>query len=391
MHGLLSRFVVFTCLAGAFFVSVFSLPTVFFHFTRVLPDNYRYLADQALRHDHFASAEALARRRINQFCYDFDAHYLLGEALAREGKPAEAVQVMKQVLAKVPATRGRKVNAVGYDEARTLFQLSNYLWQDKRYFEAGEMARAALDAGTPILAQETFERMGKLPQDPQAALAAARVALKMGHKELFDKAQQKLAGSDSSSRAQATLLQAAWYEQVDHQSTAALRLLSSAAEQAPRELQLQAGLRDLLERVRAHDKAQKLTSLLESTTGTRLVAPGLFELPSGDSATTECLELGRNGMASAQINTGVFKQTSILFHARGSRALGLYPMVAVKSADKELCWLYLDAPRGKVYNLQLWPAGAPKSLDLRFDFMNDAYDPVTKADRNASLSHIMLH
>ena len=69
----------------------------------------------------------------------------------------------------------------------------------------------------------------------------------------------------------------------------------------------------------------------------------------------------------------------------------MFPIVLIKNGDKELARLYLDSPEPHLYDLELWPEGAPKQLDLRFEFINDVWDPYTKADRNVILSDIVLH
>ena len=69
----------------------------------------------------------------------------------------------------------------------------------------------------------------------------------------------------------------------------------------------------------------------------------------------------------------------------------MYPILIIKSGGKEVHRLYLDSDAPRVYDLPLWPGGAPKNLELGFEFINDEFDAFTRKDRNVALYDLMLY
>ncbi|MBX7245624.1 MAG: hypothetical protein K1X53_08990 [Candidatus Sumerlaeaceae bacterium] len=397
MKGLLPRSVLFLSLTVGFIAGVACVQPVLFHFSQLLPDNYRFIATEAMRAGNPARAEAIANRRIAKTYYDFEAHYVLAEALAGQKKYDEAVEVLKLVLRKLPAARSKKEQVLGYDEARTYSLLAKYLWSGHRYFEAGEMARAAIDCGTPVTARETAAAFGvagaslKSGANPDESLALARVGLKLKAKAEFNGALAALDGQTSASRAEGAILSGLWTELYDADTTAAENKYRQAAASYVDEPAVKLALANFLQRHHCDEEATSLTGEIAKLPGTRPIGPGLFVLPTGGSAGTTFTMLRQNGTARADFNTGVYKVTRLLMNARGKSALGVFPILVVSSGGKEVTRLYLDSPQPHLYNLNIWPEGAPKMLDLRFEFINDVYDPYSKADRNVELSDMFLY
>lgn len=381
----------FVCLCAGFFAAAFAVPPILIHFSSLLPENYQHNAEQAMRRDDFARAAAIARSRISQHFYDFDAHYLLAEALARNTDYAGAARVMKDVIAKIPAARANKVSAVGYDEARTLLLLSQYLWEAGSYIEAGEMACAALDAGAALARKEMGSRLKKIPDQPDAACGAARVALKLGQAEPFQRAVGVLARSSGSWRAQGFVYQSLWLESKDNDTSSAEEVLNSAIREYPQNCALHLALSNLLQRHGRGGEAWAAAEQAFSTTGTKAIGSGLFRVTPGATVTTAAVSLARNGIASSQVTTGVYRLTNLALCASGTSALGVCPLVTVKAGENELMRLYVDGLQPHLYDLPLWPSGVPKTLDLQLEFINDIYDPFTKADRNVSFSNVVLY
>jgi tetratricopeptide (TPR) repeat protein len=386
-----SRTAVFLLLVLGFFASLFAIERIAYQFSQLLPENYRYTAWQAARDGEYGRAEVILQRRITRFAYDFEAHYQLAEVMARQRNFAGAADVMRTVLAKVPAARSNRVMSVGYDEPRTLYLLARYLWGAGNFRDAAEMACAALDAGHPMMNDEVKTRLEVDPDSSGEALAIARVALKLKQDEPYGKALAVLE-SKPDSRAQACVMTAKWLESVQKNRVGADTVLRAALSVSPDKPLLLLELANLLGRSGgSHGEQESLLARARGGTGTRGIGPGLFELPVGAAATTSTVSLGQSGIAKARVNTGAYRVTNLSVNLRGSRAMGLFPIVIVRAGGREMARLYPDGLQPMQYDLALWPDGAPKSLDLEFEFANDAYDPFTKADRNVSISNVLLH
>ncbi|MCX7019560.1 MAG: hypothetical protein NTY46_11345 [Candidatus Sumerlaeota bacterium] len=387
------RITLFVALVAFFFLGLYTIRPALWRLSHVLPDNYRNIAAQAAAAGDFGTAEKIARRRLETAFYDFDAHYILADTLARQNKPAEAALVIKDVMTRLPGARSKRALGAGYDEARTLCLLAGYLWDAGLFFEAGEMGRAALDATTPRMAAQLAAKMTADNPNPRARLAAARIALKNRDKTLFDRQLSPLEQGNDDAAAQAVLLRAAWQEHRDASTTAAEVVLRNATQRFPGQPALKLALAGLLDRTGQTTESQTLIDEIGTTTGTRTAGPGLFQLPPTAVLMpgSDGILLRNNSVASVQFNTGVFRNTSLLAAMRGSAALGLFPIVIVKSGETELTRLYIDDPQPRIYDIAFWPDGAPKLLDLRFQFINDAYDPYSKEDRNVVISNVMTH
>lgn len=294
-HGLVPGILTFVILCTAFIVCVLALPNAFLHFSQLLPENYRYLAAEAIRTGDHQKAEAALQQRLSVAHYDFEALYLLAEVKAGSGNFREAVGVMQEVFNRVRSASGRPVGATGFQEDRTYSSMARYLWLAGDHVSSAEMARAAVDAGAPPL------------------------------KEI----QRSAVGTS-------------------------VPLMADLSDIRPMDLQA-------------------------------------FTLPAGARATTEVLHLGRNGEAVGHFNTGVYKVTTLVVRATGSPALGMYPILVLRSGERELARLYLDGLQPRNYELRLWPDGAPKTLPLTISFQNDAFDPVTKSDRNVTVELLALY
>ncbi len=388
---LILRACIFSALAAGFAAGCFAIPRISYHFARLQPENYRYVAQRALAAGDFKAAEEICRRRIAQEFYDFEAHYLLAEALSRAGRADQASAVMKDVIARLPGARTKGQIATGYDEARTFQLLSVSLWQSGRYAEAAEMGRAALDTGTAFTTAETTGALTRAPAGPAAAAATARFAFRTADAGLFSRCLGVLRARGGRDAATAALLQAQWCDLRDRRPLSAETLLRAAISTDPSFPPLRAALANVLHRAGWKDASLATATDLGQTTGVRQVSLGAFQFPIGAVVTAEGLRISRTGAAAARVNTGVFRVNSLLVNAAGTQALGLYPIIIIRNGTAELTRLYLDSETPQVFDLHLWPEGAPKNLDLRIEFINDAYDPVTGADRNVTISDIALY
>lgn len=387
------RIALFLVLSGLLFGGTFLAPRVLSSFARAVPDNYVYLAEQALGRGDLGSAEKIVRRRIDRVYWDMQAHYLLARILATGGKPLEAADVVLETMHKVFTARGRDIRVTGYDEALALLRLSGYLWDGGRFFYAGEMYRAAVDAGADDVAGELAKRtessaVGKMP--PEAATAAAGVFLKLQERPRFDQAlavlEKTAAGRENQARA--LVLRSRWVEAVEGDPHKALSLLSGLAGEAPLAHLAKASL---MRRLGRAADAERLESRLRADPGVRNVSLDRFSLPVGAVATSTSLEMSRRGTAAVQVQTGAFRVTDLLLMATGSPAFGLYPVIAVDCGSGEVLRLYLDGLQPYVASVPLYADGAPKELDLAVQFLNDAYDPATRADRGVRVNFLGLH
>lgn len=391
LHASRSRLLIFGVLAAAVLIGASLVPAGLVRFSRLLPENYRFIAAEAIRRGDYPAAIAITQRRIRQFSYDFEAHFVLADALARSGKPLDAAALMKEIFRKVPAVRSKNVLAIGYDQGRTYSNLADYLWQAGKYFESGEMLRAALDSGASLSQEEAELRFSSADLPPEARIAIARIALKMNDEKLFTEAvAAELSGPEEISIPM-NVLKSEWLETRKRSPSSAEEVLSETIAMHPDSTLANEALAAFYQRQGRQTRADELRASVAATTGSRAIGPGLFELPVGASVTTGSLVLGRNGTAAADVNTGVYRVTSLLIDANGSSALGLYPVVIARANGEELTRYYLDSSQPWVIDFAPWPKGAPKTVKLEFEFINDVYDPLTRADRNATFYQVLLH
>lgn len=378
----------YVILAALFVMAVAAVPPVFRRFSRSLPDNYRHIATEAISRRDFAVAEAVTRRRLATAHYDFEALYLLAEAISGAGRPREAVDLMQDAISRARAAGGRSVGATGFQESRTYANMSQYLWQNQEFASSSAMYRAAMDTGSPAVAH--LEKPS-LNLSPEAAAAVAEIALKTGDSSHFESSLKVLQQStDPINVTRALLLRSRWLERHEKDQSAAARLLRSAHESGIVDPLFYAGSLNFIQRNPRSELATS-ESLFKEMPVVRRVDMKQFTLPVGARSTTSVLDLGRTGEATARVDTGVFKVTTLLLRIKGSQALGMSPLLVISSGEKELARLYLDGLQPREYALELWPDGAPKSLPLKLAFTNDAFDPVTKSDRNVTIEFLGLY
>lgn len=377
----------FAALGGMFAAAIYMVPWLFIQLSHRMPENYRYLAREHMQNKQYAEAERILRQRLNQQYYDFEAQHLLAEVQAQSGHPRDAVATMEDTLNKIASSRGRNVRASGYDESITYLQLGSYLWRDGDYVSGGEMLRAALDSGIgPARVQEVIGV--KNATAPRARESAARIYLKLHDRKHFDEALNLQTNVDASTSAAATHMRAAWLEDVDKNTTAAIAMLLAAADQLSTPPLLLATLKNINMRNNIQQDAPTTATTQQPLANLDL---DRFALVPGIARTSTTLQLARSATTSARFDSGVYRTTSLLLRASGSAALGMFPIVVLRSADSNLARLYLDGLQPAEYDLELWPKGTPKSLQLTMSFENDAFDPVTGADRNADIFEMALH
>lgn len=354
-----------------------------------MPENYRYLVREYLAQKQYPEAELLVRKRLAQEYYDFEATYLLAEIQATSGKPRDAVMTMVDALQKGAAIRGREVRAAGYDESATYRLLGTYLWQAGDYLSGGEMLRVALDAGAT---RETIRTILPLENSDslEGILSTAKISMKLDDNSAVEQHLQRLAIFKTPDAQVAEIaIRAALMDKAGN-TTAALRSLATAAERMSSPPLILAALANTMLRLEGPES----TALMDSAAPqVQLAALDLtrFALPQGARLTSTALQLSRTGTVAARFDTGVFRTTSLLVRVRGTEALGMSPILVLRSGESELARLYLDGLQPAAYDLLLWPQGAPKSLALSLAFENDASDLVTKADRNIDILELSLH
>jgi len=371
---------VFLAILGISGLGVYVLPTVFLRFSRNLPDNYRYLAQEALRAGDTTAAIDITNRRLAKQFYDFEALRLRAEAYAAGGKPAQAADEMREALKRHKSATGRDVHALGFDEPLTYKKLADYLWAAGQYTSGGEMYRRALDAGA-TLQMEAVNTEGNAHDD--AAMATALVHLKTRNQPGFDQAKAHLA-----SEGVRKWLEVRWQEDAATSAGAAANLLHEALTEASKNSLLWLAAQNFADRNPNSDLPTSLT--VTPREGVRVLDIRQFSLPPGASISSNSLVLARSGTATARFDTGVFKVNRLLLRVRATPAMGVWPVLLVTSGEAELARLYLDGTQPQEYVFKLWPAGAPKSLPLSLVFENDAFDPVTKADRNIVVDLLAL-
>ncbi len=382
------RIILFLLIMGLFALSTLLIPRIAFHFTRLLPDNYSFTARRAIDAGDFATAERITRKRLEKEFYDFSALYLLAEAQDRDGRAAEAAETIKDILIRVPGALSRKESKTGYDESQTFCRLAIYLWHARAFGEACEMARAALDIGTASgIADVKNEIWSQNYGAPKAAVAAARLALRAADFGQFKRALT----TASALPIDVTILSASWIEQRERDPLSAETQLRAALSSAPANPALRLALRSLLLRHKWNDPDLEAALRLEDAENARVLPLASFSLPTGAELTSTALILSRTSTAVAHTNTGVFPVHSLLMVASGSKAMGLYPILIVRSGETEVSRFYLDATKPTLFMAEPWPDAAPKSLDLRLNFSNDGFDPASKADRNMSVYDLAFH
>lgn len=385
------RTVAFLFLLLLFFAAGINIQRVTIAFGRSQPENYEALAREALRLRDYSAAERYVEKRLAKKFYDFTALYLLGEIYAAKGDYDKAAEAIRQIFVRLPGARANQVQAVGFDEPKSYYLLALYSWKAKRYGVAAELFRAALDAGYPIPREDMAQYLPDSALETNQGEAVARVALKIRDAKAFLHAVEVLL-AERKTKAIGELLLAEWMETVDKNPFAAEFRLRGALSVSPKDPALSLALANLYQRVfGGQESGARFRRLSYETTGVKVLGPGLFRLPAGHHAAERGLVMGRNGKATATVSTGAFRVTRLILNASGSWALGMYPVVIVRVDGQDVTWLYLDGLEPRVHDMELWPSGAPKDLTLEFEFINDAYEPISKADRNVVLHDILLY
>lgn len=386
--AILSWLAIYMVIATAFAGGVLAVPRVFLSFSRKMPENYRHLVRDHLTQGRTAEAERLLQRRLAQLYYDFEARFLLAETQSASGNNALAAATIAEAIQKTAAVKGRDVRASGYDKATAYALLGKYLNCAGDALSAGEIFRVALDAGAN--AGEIDKALGKAEStNPEQLYAVGRIALKARNEVRLKETLQLLADAHTSQSMQyRAVLSAGWKGEVANDTHSALAELLAAADQHSTPPLVQAAIVNALQSS-SHLSTEPIT--LQPLPGSTVVDLSRFSLPQGAFVSSNTLYLKRNGAASARLDTGVFKTTSLLLRVKGTPALGMFPIVLLSSGDTVLARLYIDGTEPREYDLALWPNGAPKSLPLTISFTNDAFDSVTGDDRNVELLELTLH
>lgn len=386
------RLSIFLILFAGFWIAALSIERITLRFSSLQVENYASIARRAIAAKDYRRAQQVLTRRIDKVFYDFDAHYLLAETYAAQGLYKEAAETIRTVLRKVPAARANPVRSLGYDEPKTYYLLARYLWLAGQYLEAGEIARAALDAGHPLVQGEMTTYLTGKVENLSAAVAIAKLAMKLKAPEAFAQALRVL--RNGGEEAAANLLLAEWMDRVRKMPVGADVVLRAARSMDPQNPSLVLAQVILLNKYggdAATSESKALLASLRSSPGIQEIGTGAFRVTEGQRITPSTLVLGRNGRATAKVVTSAFRPKRLTFVASGTWAIGLYPIVLVRCDGKEVQRLYLDNPDGRVYDLELWPQGAPKQIELEFEFTNDAFEPYTRADRNVQIKHLFLY
>lgn len=380
----------FGLFAGGMLVMTMAIPPASRHFASLLPENYQYIARRAMSKGNTAEALAIADKRLSTAYYDFQAHFVKADALEAAGRHAEAAAEMKLVIRKLPAARAKGQPLAGFDEPRTLSRMAVMLWNAGEHFEAAEMARAALDAGSPY-GDFAFliDEAGKSASG-HVRMAAASIALKQRDREAFSRLMAGPTAVEPEEAARWAVLRAAWLETAEGDTTAAMATLASAWRAIPGDTLVGLAYAGALERDGHGTSASEVLASASAAGRSRVIPFNDFSLPEGASLSGGVLSMPRNGAAEGSVTPGVFRATVLALRARGTQALGGYPILAISDDTGELARLYLDGPQPAAYLLPLWPEGAPKSMKLKFEFLNDLYEPVTKADRNVTVLDALL-
>jgi tetratricopeptide (TPR) repeat protein len=355
--------------------------------SRVVPENYIFLATEAMKSGNHVKAQRILESRINKEWYDFTAHYLLAQAQEQAGKPAKAAQTMRDVLAKAIAIRGRvradQAGYAGYDEAKTVQLLARYLWQSGHYGAAAEAWRHAMDLGSSV----AYEDVRGLPHPSEKssieeALALGMLALRTGDGDILHKAVSRLAEFGPSGSDLSTHLQARWLEEHDHATTTAQSLLISAIQTGPAFLPALTLSQMLQRHAPAQENTTQILSRVLSDSGVRPLALSNLTLPKGASMDGSSIRMTRNGKVTGRVDSGMFQSNRIIIATQSTEAFGLWPVLVVRVNGDEVSRLYLDGLQPGLRIVGPWPNGLPKLVDLELEFINDAFDPITRSDRD---------
>lgn len=380
--------VIFVLLAALFAGAVILIQPMFVGFSRLVPGSYLLQAQDLLAEGKTEAARALLKKQLQRQDYDFDARFLLAETYGRDAHWDQAVQEVLTILNKARSARNRPVLSSGFDEGTAYFLLGHYLWKSGNYISAGEAFRAAIDAGRSGQVEYPWADQAAALDTPSAAAAVATLALKMNDRPLFDRALESLVEQGSEdARARGAALKAQWLADRNNGYEGAQAALMSVDNHEDH-LYLQSTSQSLCARFSLTKEPCSL-SLDPSPPGKVNFAN--FSQDTGTELTTDSLLLSRNSSVSARIDTGVYRVHNLLVRASGTSALGMAPLLVIRSGEEELARLYLDGPQPRDYDLELWPDGAPKSLPLTFAFINDAYDPGSGADRNVTIHDVVLY
>ncbi len=374
---------------------VLGFPILFHGMSRVVPENYGYLAREALQRGQYDRAESILERRINREWYDFAAHYILAEAQQRAGRPKDAAETMREVLRKAVAIRGRiKGNQAGYsgfDEAKTVQLLARYLWESGEYLSATEVWRHAMDLGSSV----AFEDVKSLPipsseSSPGQALGRGLLALRTGEGSVFGLAYSHLANAGPAGIDLGAYLRSRWMAERENNTTTAETVLVSALD-GPQPFLPALALLQLLERQPPTQTQPGTTETASRRTHDAQVRPvslSTFLLPQGASIDQDTIRITRRGILSATVDSGMFRSTRIIIAAEATEAFGQWPVLVVRVNGSEASRLYLDGTQPLLRVIGPWSNGLPKVVDLELEFTNDAYDPITRSDRDIRIRGI---
>jgi tetratricopeptide (TPR) repeat protein len=378
---------------------VFSLPWVFAAMSRIVPENFYFLATEALNSGNKSRAEEIVRERIQKEWYDFNAHYLLGEILAAADKPDAAAEVMKETLEKSRAIRGRvrpdQPGYSGFDEAKSVQRLARYLWAAGHWLSAAEVWRHALDLGSTVAAQDLANLSPMISDgEPVQSLARAILAIHTENRNAFDSSINSLLRSGAQGTEQVAVLRARWEEERAGNYPAAISTLIDGLKKSPESLLAKLALQNLAQRLSGDsslppEALEVLQAPLPSAP--RRVAFQGFQLGNGASLLDGGVRMTRNGKIWGRTDTGMFRTQSIIISASGSAAFGQSPLLVVRIDQQEVGRLYLDGPQPTLRMIVPKTDGLPKVLDLELEFTNDAFDPISRADRDITIHGIWFN
>jgi len=385
------RAIAFVILFLALLILGLSLERVTLAFGRLQPENYAAVARQAMRQGDLDAAERIVEKRLSKHFYDFDALYLYAEIKAHKREFTTASEIIREVFRRVPGAKANDVAAYGYDEAKTYFLLAKYLWRAGACEEAAEMMCAALDAGYSLAQEEANSYMDEAALTSVQAAGVARVAAKIKNSPAFLRAIDILLRTHSMRR-RGEILLAQWMETVDKNLFGAQMRLRALLSTSPGDPAVNLALANVYSRAfRKESAGARWQSLARETTGAKVVGAGLFRLSKGNYVDSRGIVMGRNGTASARIFTGAYRVTRLVMNVTGTWAIGMYPVLVVRVDDKEICRLYVDGLQPHLFDLSLWPQGAPKDLSLELEFINDAFEPLSGVDRNVIVHDVILY
>ncbi len=150
---------------------------------------------------------------------------------------------------------------------------------------------------------------------------------------------------------------------------------STNADQSPEELQ------PVVETA-AVDDTTDTTSIdlkeFESSPGVELNSGGTMRFSNSSTATIS-LEPSATGISS-----------ELIFKVSGSKALGLGSILKITIGDENAFLIYADSEVPRAVVVPFEKRDVNSSLPLTLEFINDAFDPVTKSDRNLEVHQLAI-